>query len=92
VGIYVAASRPVAASEMVVGTATTGWSADIYTAAEGPPDELNGWTGPVGSIEGASDEETATLEVAEPATFYLLWITDLGDNESVQINEIAVRG
>jgi eukaryotic-like serine/threonine-protein kinase len=92
VGIYVATSRPVEASEMIVGTSTTGWSGDVYAAVEGPPDELSGWTGPVGSIEGASDEETATLEVAEPATFYLLWITDLGENESVEINEIRVRG
>ena len=92
VGIYVDAGEPVDASELEVVTPTPAWSGEIYAAADGPPEELTGWGDPVGTISDGEEEETVPLELTDSERFYLLWITDLGDNESVQISDIRLRG
>ena len=91
VGIYVDAGEPVEASELKVVTPTPGWSGEIYASNE-EPDDIAGWGEPVGSVSNAGEEETVSLDVPEDAQYYLLWITDLGDNSTVEISDIRLLG
>ena len=92
VGLYVDAGEPVAASELKLVTTTPGWSGEVYAAVDGPPEELAGWGDPVATIEGAEEDETVALELAGSERYYLIWITDLGDNQSVEISDVRLRG
>jgi eukaryotic-like serine/threonine-protein kinase len=92
VGIYVDAGEPVDATEMEVRTPTPGWSGEVYAASEGPPEEIEEWGEPIATLPGADENATVDFELAEPAQYYLLWITDLGDNSSVEIANIRVLG
>jgi eukaryotic-like serine/threonine-protein kinase len=92
VGLYVDAEEPVAASELKLVTTTPGWSGEVYAAVDGPPEELAGWGDPVATIEGAEEDETVALDLAGSERYYLIWITDLGDNESVEISDVRLRG
>ncbi len=93
VGIYVGVDDPAEVGEMQLVTPTPGWSGEVYASAEDPPpDELDGWGEPVGTIEDATEDETVPLELTEPAQYYLVWITDLGDNEAVEISDIRLLG
>jgi serine/threonine protein kinase len=91
VGIYVDAGEPVEASELKVVTPTTGWSGEVYASTE-EPDDIAGWGAPVGSISNAGEEETVSLELPGSAQNYLIWITDLGDNETIEISDIRLLG
>ena len=91
VGLYVEMEDSVEASEIAINTPTPGWSGEVYAATEGPPDDLSGWGEPVGTIDAASDEVTVPLTVPTASSFYLVWITDLGDDTSVEISEVRVR-
>ena len=91
VGIYVDAGEPVEASELKVVTPTPGWTGEVYASNE-EPDDLAGWGEPVGSVSNAGEDETVSLDVPEDAQYYLLWITDLGDNSTVEISDIRLLG
>ena len=91
VGIYVDAGEPVEASELKVVTPTPGWTGEVYASNE-EPDDLAGWGEPVGSVSNAGEDETVSLDVPEGAQYYLLWITDLGDNSTVEISDIRLLG
>ncbi len=73
VGIYVTTSSPVKPSKMVVRTPTPGWDAQVFAAASGPPEELGGWSEPVGIAVGASSTEEIDLRVETPSRYFLLW-------------------
>jgi serine/threonine-protein kinase len=95
VGILVEANEPVAAREMDVVSSTEGWSGEIYGAPEGPPEDLDGWGSPIGTIEDASGEEAVTLDATEENQFFLLWVTDLAESDEgfvVEIGEIELTG
>jgi eukaryotic-like serine/threonine-protein kinase len=92
VGFYVDAGEPVEASELVLTSVTPGWSGEVYAAADGPPDEIEGWGQPVAEISEAEEEETVALELTAPERYYLVWITDLGGNENVEISDARLRG
>ena len=77
VGLYVEAEEPVTPTTMIVRSPVGGWDAEIYSAASGPPETLDGWTGPIGTITNADTESQAPLEVPEPSRFFLLWFTKL---------------
>ena len=64
VGLIVEAAEPVTGQTLTVGTTTGGWSADVYAADSGPPDDLAGWGDPVGSISGAEAQQLIDLNVA----------------------------
>jgi serine/threonine protein kinase len=91
VGIYVDAGEPVEASEVKVVTPTTGWSGQVYASNE-EPDDIAGWGDPVGTISNAGEEETVSLDLPAAAQYYLVWITDLGDNSTVEISDIRLLG
>jgi eukaryotic-like serine/threonine-protein kinase len=91
VGIYVDAGEPVEASELKVVTPTAGWSGEIYASTEAP-DDIASWGEPVGSISNSGEEETVSLELPAPEQNYLVWITDLGANATVEISDIRLLG
>lgn len=91
VGLAVDAGRAVKASELKLTTDTPGWSGEVY-AANLLPADLAGWGKPVGSIPKASTTGTIQIKPAEPARYYLVWITDLGNRHRAAINEIQLLG
>ncbi|HEX5714445.1 MAG TPA: protein kinase [Solirubrobacterales bacterium] len=74
VGLYVTAKSPAKPSEMVVRGAP-GWDAEIYAAASGPPEDLEGWGEPVGAIAEASENADIQLDVTSPSKYFLIWFT-----------------
>jgi eukaryotic-like serine/threonine-protein kinase len=89
VGIYLDAGKPVKASAVEIMTPTPGFAIDVYGAAEGPPDTLDGWLGPIGSAASVTRDETIPVDPAAPVQYYLLWITSPSDLEGGYGAEIA---
>jgi serine/threonine-protein kinase len=73
VGIYVTTSSPARAKKMIVQTPTPGWDAEVFAASSGPPEELEEWGEPVGTVVGAESTAEIELNVSKPAKYYLLW-------------------
>ena len=93
VGLIVGADAPLAARSIDIQSAVGGWSGEIYGAASGPPDDLAGWGSPIGTIDGASTDETVTLTATSESQYYLIWITDLAEGEggfTVEIDEVEL--
>jgi len=80
VGIYFETSEPVAPGAIVVQTQEGGWSAEVYAAADGPPDDLDGWEGPIGEVTDAGDEETIELADVGEQSYFLVWFTLLHES------------
>jgi serine/threonine-protein kinase len=74
VGLYVVAKATTTPKEMIV-KGTPGWSAEIYAAAAGPPEELSEWGEPVGEVSDAKETEAIDLRLASPAKYFLIWFT-----------------
>jgi eukaryotic-like serine/threonine-protein kinase len=77
VGLVVDAGEPVEGSRISVKSAEGGWTADVYAAADGPPDSLEGWGEAVGNASDADEDQAIDLEVPESAQYYLIWFTEL---------------
>jgi len=73
VGIYVTTSSPERPAKMLVQTPTPGWTAQVFAAESGQPEELSEWGEPVGSAVDASTNEEIDLTVPSPARYFLLW-------------------
>ena len=88
VGLTLDAGRPTEPTELRLVTPTPGWTGEIYASPEERhPEEIEDWGEPVGTIEDAGEDDTIDLSVGDPAQHYLIWITDLGDNNSVEISD-----
>jgi serine/threonine protein kinase len=94
VGIYVKVS-PVAAGTMRLDTATQGFRVSVYGSTVAPnPDTFvtgaGGWT----KVGAAGDvHPTQTIDLHPHGVkyrYYLVWITSLGPNSHVAINEVAL--
>ena len=95
VGLIVEAAEPVTGQTLTVGTTTGGWSADVYAADSGPPDDLAGWGDPVGSISGAEAQQLIDLNVPSPARYYLIWFTKLAEADGggrVEVSDVTLSG
>jgi eukaryotic-like serine/threonine-protein kinase len=97
VGLYVETEEPVTPTTMIVRSPVGGWDAEIYSAASGPPETLDGWTGPIGTITNADTESQAPLEVPEASRFFLLWFTKLAsasdeDRFRPEVSDIELVG
>jgi serine/threonine-protein kinase len=95
VGLVVETAEPFQAEGISVGTAQGGWSAEVYAATEGPPDDLAGWGEPVGSISDAAESPLIELTVPEPSQYYLIWFTQLADTPDggrVEVSDVALAG
>jgi eukaryotic-like serine/threonine-protein kinase len=89
VGLIVDAGEPVQGTSMSISSSEGGWDADVYAAAEGPPEELEGWGEPVGGVADASQDHAIDLTVGEPAQYYLIWLTKLAGSPGEYKVEIS---
>ncbi|MBV9465451.1 MAG: serine/threonine protein kinase [Solirubrobacterales bacterium] len=94
VGIYVDATPGVAARELVLDTATPGFSVEIYGRGAPPNPDVwdpgpGGWV-PLGSAPYVASTQSITLTDGVRYRYYLVWITSLGHHDQVAINEIAL--
>ena len=74
-------------SRLVVRSDTPGFTAKIESGSSA--------TGPfagVSSSQQIGGNTTFTLKDGPARQYYLVWITDLGSNSSVEINEVTARG
>jgi len=95
VGLIVEAAEPVTGQTLTVGTTTGGWSADVYAADSGPPDDLAGWGDPVGSVSNAQAQDLIDLDVPSPAKYYLIWFTKLAEADGggrVEVSDVTLSG
>lgn len=95
VGLYVTANPGVAARSLVLDTATPGYSVVIYGRLAHPnPDVFDpgphGWVR-LGAAPSVSRKQDIHLDTAGVRyRYYLVWITSLGHQQSVAINEVAL--
>ena len=89
VGLIVDAGEPVQGTSMSISSTEGGWDADIYAAAEGPPEALDEWGEPVGQVANASQDQQIELAVPEPAQYYLIWLTKLAGSPGEYKVEIS---
>ncbi|HEY6523178.1 MAG TPA: serine/threonine protein kinase, partial [Solirubrobacteraceae bacterium] len=95
VGIYVDAKPGVAAGSMIIDTDTPGYKVTIYARSSRPnPASFDagpgGWVA-VGNAPDVHSTQTITLHTGGVRyRYYLVWITSLGSNGHVDINEIAL--
>jgi len=73
VGIYVTVGALAKPKKMIVRTPTPGWDAQVFAAASGPPEAIDGWGEPVGTVVDASSTQEIDLTVPRPARYFLLW-------------------
>jgi serine/threonine-protein kinase len=73
VGLYVTAKSTVSPKEMIIRTPGPGWDAEIFASPSGPPEELQGWGEPVGTVTDAKSLSEVELRLEEPAKYFLIW-------------------
>lgn len=96
VGIYVTVAQAAKLKSLTIASPTSGWTADIYVAAEPQLDSLESWGDPVDHEEDiASGTVTFDLAGREGATV-LIWITNVGRSPDdggrfhAQITEVSI--
>ncbi len=77
-----------ALGRIAVTSPTTGWAVAVYVA-DGLPRDLSGWGRPVATAAGIPGDATLDLGGAKGSSV-LVWITDLGDGNRVDIDDILV--
>jgi eukaryotic-like serine/threonine-protein kinase len=93
VGLIIETEEPVAATQMTVTTDTPGFEATIYGAAEGPPEDLEGWGEPLSQSVTVEEEQTIQLNSTSENRFYLILITTLAeieDGSGARINDVSL--
>lgn len=92
VGIYVDAKPEVEAVRLQIETPTPGFKVTIYAAPSGPVPESvpEGWTKVGGGTVKDKDQRFKLDTGGKAFRYYLVWITDLGDNDSAEISEIRL--
>jgi serine/threonine-protein kinase len=92
VGLYLDATPGTTARAMRIDTDTPGFSAQIYGAANPPPNKWpdNDWH-LIGSVSHVRHRQDIQLS-SGPAKYryFLMWITNLNGNDQVAINEVAL--
>jgi eukaryotic-like serine/threonine-protein kinase len=87
VGIFVDAAPGVAARALVIRTPDPGFTAALYAADSGPPQELSGWR--VVAPPRTVTETSARFDIvrSDRHRYYLVWITKLPQGQA-KISEI----
>jgi eukaryotic-like serine/threonine-protein kinase len=89
VGIYVDAGKQLAARGLALVTATPGFKARVY-ASETVPASINGWA-PLGPVENVEQDHTFRLKTkGRKFRNYLLWITELPEQNKAEIQELSL--
>ena len=96
VGLILNAGSPVAARQITIESAASGWGTTIYGAASGPPGDAppgNGWQTLSGPITVDQATQTIDLNQTVQSQYYLVWITRLAGEPgsyNVQINDVKL--
>jgi eukaryotic-like serine/threonine-protein kinase len=90
VGIHLDADPGVRARQLRLRTETPGWRGQILVAESGPPEDIAEWTRVADVDASGRQVHEVPLDVGGTPRFYLLWITDLGENRSVRVNELVL--
>ena len=91
VGIYVDARPSAAGRALEIETPTPGFTATIYGASSGPPEELADWTRLSAPVEVGSTERIELDAADQRFRFYLVWITEFGEgDERARISELRL--
>jgi eukaryotic-like serine/threonine-protein kinase len=91
-GIYLDANPGVVARAIQIRTKTPGWRGAIYARRDPPPIKWpeTGWQ-QVGGPATMGTTQTISLATSGKAyRYYLVWITSLGQNNQVAINELTL--
>ncbi|HEX6584555.1 MAG TPA: protein kinase [Thermoleophilaceae bacterium] len=89
VGIYVDAAKPIAARAFSLVTATPGFRARVY-ASETVPANIRGWV-PVSPVREVEEEHSFRLRTRNRKfRYYLLWITELPEQNEAEIQELSL--
>jgi len=88
VGLILTLDQAAELGRLVVDSSTTNWSASVYVAPQ-PAGDLAGWGDPVATQEGITGNPEFDLGGQEGGAV-LLWITRLGDDGNVAINEAGL--
>jgi eukaryotic-like serine/threonine-protein kinase len=91
-GIYVNASPGTTAEKLRIIDKTPGFTATIYARRDPPPTRWPdpGWTEVSAPVTIGSDTSIPLTSVNTRYSYYLVWITSLGGNEQLAIDEIAL--
>jgi eukaryotic-like serine/threonine-protein kinase len=92
IGIYLDANPGVQARMLRIQTSTPGWNATIYGRTDAPPITWPdaGWQQVGGPSTVGRTQDIALSTGARTYRYYLVWITSLGGNEQLSINEITL--
>jgi eukaryotic-like serine/threonine-protein kinase len=92
VGLYVDASPGTAASDLQIVTATPGFNATIYARNSPPPMRWPdpGWVKISAPVTVGADDNIALTSATTRYRYYLIWITSLGDHDSLALNEVTL--
>ena len=89
VGIYVDAGKPIPARGLTLVTATPGFKARVY-ASETVPANIGGWV-PVSPVQGVEQDHTFRFRTRDRKfRHYLLWITELPEQNEDEIQELSL--
>ena len=86
VGLVLDAGRARKVSKLVVSSDTPGFTAEIEAG-----NSSSGGFRPVSDSQRAARRTTFSVKGAN-ARYYVVWITDLGPNSSVHVNEVTAKG
>jgi serine/threonine-protein kinase len=89
VGLYVNVGSPISARRLDLTTPTPGFTASVYAAAE-VPEDISGWEKVSSDATVSETERIAVSTAGQRFRYYLLWITDLGDQEKAEIQELTL--
>ncbi len=89
VGIYVDAGSDVHARRFDLTTPTPGVTASV-SAAEKVPEDISGWEKVSRDTKVSETQRIGLDRGRQRYRYYLLWITDLGDNDKAEIQEITL--
>ena len=90
VGLIVDLGSVQSLGQIAIASPSTGWAASIY-AADGAPGSLDGWGEPVAQASDIAGTLRLDLHGARSDSV-LIWITDLGTANRVEIAEVALAG
>jgi serine/threonine-protein kinase len=84
VGVVVGATRSVSPKSLLVGTTTAGFTAEIRAG--------NSASGPFHRVSGPRTVAGPTrFPLSGGGRYFVVWITDLGDQEQVDVTEVRAR-
>jgi len=89
VGLYVDAGSPVAVRRVDLTTPTPGFTGSVYAANE-VPEDISGWEKVSRDTEVSETERITTDVGRQRFRYYLLWITDLGEEEKAEVQELTL--